>query len=775
MGKSKKIIIAFIIIVFIASLTIIIRAYQKTEITFQLSNSDFNVSYSSSHYTQVDDLKENPSFGSVLRLEVNETGNYDEHIISNEKYSLYFNRYLNIIKIKNKLTEYIWASGLDYIDNDDIQTSYNASLLSSTLAIGYYFYNTSNNSYTDPQYVFLNRANVDLTLESDVENKPMKIIPNTSDVIITPTIIQRGIKLEINLFCYQINLNAYFELGDDGLRVSIPNDEIKESKNLIASIYIMPAFGATKNNEEPGYMVIPDGCGALIRYGKTISTSQISMKYFGKDQGLGSSILNQMLNKEKNLSAPIFGLINGIKQDGVLGIIDSGCYNAELVISLCKTLNINYNFLTPRYLIRHQYLLYGVNKTVQKKRNGEDIIVNYQLLSNDDATYLGLAQTYQEYLVSKGELVKNTNALFRMNLEVLLSETVSALIGTKNINLTHLNDLNDMINYLNEKEVSNLNLTLKGWNKKGLSGNTPYQVKYNLDVGSTKAFKQLIFNNDSIYFYNDYQTAFDKGVASTRYDVARTIQRLKMGYHNDSLPLYQDYYKLIPEKSIEIAKNDISKYQKLMIPGLVLDSIGQEIFTSYYQGNISSRAHNASCYQELLEHLSVFNLGLFQPNSYLWQYIDSYFEMPLFSNQLSIYTDNIPLIPYILKNYVDYYGPSINFFANQTDQLLRLLDYGALPSYTITYVQSRELKYTNSNELFSTKFDDWKDTIVDCYHQFQEAFNLIQQAKITNREVLTTGVVRISYDNDIKIIINYTEKTYDQIHPNDFLIIKGDV
>ena len=48
-----------------------------------------------------------------------------------------------------------------------------------------------------------------------------------------------------------------------------------------------------------------------------------------------------------------------------------------------------------------------------------------------------------------------------------MSETVPALIGTKNITLTSLDALKNVLQELKELKVENTLLVLKGWNKKG--------------------------------------------------------------------------------------------------------------------------------------------------------------------------------------------------------------------------------------------------------------------------------------------------------------------
>jgi hypothetical protein len=361
-------------------------------------------------------------------------------------------------------------------------------------------------------------------------------------------------------------------------------------------------------------MVIPDGSGALIRYGQTSGT-QTYLKYYGTDYGIKTILENSSVNKEKILSAPIFGLVNGIKQDAVLGIIESGSFSADLLVSLNGMGGTNFNYLTPIYLLRQQYLLYGANQTVETNRSGDDIVVSYICLDGEDASYVGMAQKYQKYLIDHEVLIKKQSEQYRMRLEMIMSETVPALIGTKNVNLTSIKELNGILADLDSNGVSSLALVLKGWNSGGLSGNTPYDIDFNSHVGSTNSFKDLIKNEHSsgnpVYFYNDYLMAYDKGEASIRNDVARSIQRLKMSFTNPDAPLYQNYYRLYPEKSLKMASADIKAYEKRQIGALAIDSLGNDLFSYYYKGTIYHRQQAATNYQALTAALSErFDLAL---------------------------------------------------------------------------------------------------------------------------------------------------------------------
>jgi hypothetical protein len=774
MAKRKKLVLIVLGFSFL-SLTVLltVNAFSANQtIVKALNSSDYDSGYyTSSRYTKVDDLTVNPKKGVKLIETMDEKGNLDQLIHENDRFLMYFNDRLNIVKLKNKESGYVWSSGLDEIDKNDVSSPYHASFLSSTVGIGYFFYNTTNESYGDTQYCFINQARINN--DSDL----YIIEPNTYDAEVNSKITSTGVKLDINVKRYQITLKVYIDLHDNGLVVRVPDSEITENIHLLSTLHLLPAFGATKGTEEPGYMVIPDGSGALIRYGEVSQTSQIALRYFGADLGTGSAIKNISLNPEKTLSAPIYGLINGVNQHGLLTILEKGSEQAELFVSLKGTLNINYNFLTPRFIMRNKFLLYGVNSTVEKYRSCGDISANYWLLEENDSDYVGVARVYQNYLVANNQLKKTSNGNYSVMLDVIMSETVPALIGTKNITLTSLDALKTILNELKENEIDNILMVLKGWNKKGLSGATPYQIKFNKKVGSKSEFKGFLTDYGShVYLYNDYQVAYDKGIASSRTDVARTIQRLKMNYVDDEAELYQNYSLLYPTASKEIAKSNLKKYQKLKINNLAIDGIGTRLYSTYLNGEINSRLDSANAYIEMMNALSKdLRIGLYVPNSYLWPYLSSYFGMSLYSNHYSLYTDTVPLIPYILKGYVDYYATSINFYANLEDQTLRLLDYGAYPSFTITNSPARDLKYTNSNSLFSTRYSDWKGTIIELYSTYLLVYQLIGDSSIVRRNVVSPGIVEIEYTNQLKLRINYTENTYLTTPPNAFEVLAKEV
>ena len=148
-----------------------------------------------------------------------------------------------------------------------------------------------------------------------------------------------------------------------------------------------------------------------------------------------------------------------------------------------------------------------------------------------------------------------------------------------------------------------------------------------------------------------------------------------------------------------------------------------------------------------------------------------YLDMPLFSNQKTYYTDNVPLLPYVFRGVIDYYTTYTNFFANQEEQLLRSLDYGAYPSYILTASESRDLKYTDSYNLFTTVYSHWKDNIVKNYQVMQAGYNAIGNSYVVSRNVKEIGLVEITYSNNQIIIIDYRNSCYQVVGGSEWIYL----
>src|SRR5690625_2557766 len=219
-------------------------------------------------------------------------------VAENDKLILYVEEKSLAIKIENKETGYIWASGLDEPDNYRLNTTWK-HIVQSAITI----------DYKDRQE----------------KKKTESILTNDS----TPEIelIDHGFTAKV--LCYQSKITVQIDvkLAGEGLVVSVPQSEIVEDKyNKLISMEIYPFFGAVNEDDIPGYLFIPDGSGALVRFesNKKGVTPYVGPIY-GRDEGIQSRrAVNEDVVPVEQITMPVFGMVHGAKQNGFIAIVEDG-------------------------------------------------------------------------------------------------------------------------------------------------------------------------------------------------------------------------------------------------------------------------------------------------------------------------------------------------------------------------------------------------------------------------------------------------------------------
>ena len=65
------------------------------------------------------------------------------------------------------------------------------------------------------------------------------------------------------------------------------------------------------------------------------------------------------------------------------------------------------------------------------------------------------------------------------------------------------------------------------------------------------------------------------------------------------------------------------------------------------------------------------------------------------------------------------------------------------------------MRFTMANRFYTTARSDYEAEMIEVYMYLNEALKHVSGASITNREVIETGLVLISYDNGVSIYVNY--------------------
>jgi len=575
-----------------------------------------------------------------------------------------------------------------------------------------------------------------------------------------------AIVTKINIFEYGFSFNVELRLENGVFKSKILSETLLETdpKFKLTGIYLFPYLGSTRKDKTPGYFVIPDGVGALVRINQ-MHGDTFQSRYYGSDFGYDSYTNSQ-------LSIPIYGIVHEIGENGFYANITEGSEQSILYADLYGP-NTRYNYMRAKFSIREMYRRIinasgGGSLTLLDSMTKSDFAVEYQFLQSDEASYVGIAKNYRDKLRASGilrDLIEPT-ASIPIHMNYLMSDTENAFIGVRRIRMTRIKDVLNIYDELKAAGITNQMVSLYGWSN---DGNGVGLARTQLNE-SKRNFENLAdtlgADGNQVFLYNDYVVASDSRRVNFINDISRNVSRLKMTYSSRSFSgVESNIQVLYPESTAKKLIADQSFYEKLGY-GAEIGSIGSMLF-SYYDGNVYERGDTMAYYQDALSEYD--SLLLSSPNSYLWASMTGYLDMAVTNAQYNFYTDLVPLLPIILSGSVHMFTPYLNFNALGTERLLMMIDFNINPRYILTEENTYKMRYTRSSNLYTTAYDDYATEIVDTYHYLNDALKHVVGSMIVNREVLGLGIVRVTYANGASIYINYS----DQIFMNSDVILFG--
>ena len=736
--------------------TVLATALESEETTETASDTDTASSAASDAAGAADDNEEQVNEngevvmeGAVGKVDESEWITKDDYekVAESDTYIMYLYEPRLSILLENKETGEILESTLsDEQDDGESNTSWNAYMKSGIVLsaiIG------TTNTYQ-----------VDLI---------------TCDNTMNVTKKDNGFSAEIFFTQYQFGLTVDVTLEDDELVVNVPDDSIIEKKEgtYISTVSLFPFMGYTHMDEEDGYMLIPDGNGALIyldnKEGKY--STGFSQMIYGKDSGFTDSSTKTLLWDKyetvvdaNQVIAPIFGMTHLDQQLGYLAVVESGDERAS-VEAHPNGVMVNYNRCFAKFLLRDIYVQplnnsnSGTVTNVETDRAHDDLQVRYLLLDGEDADYSGMAVSYRNYLLDN-DLVSVKDTSYNTRVDFLGTDREEFLFSTKAVTMTTTDNIEEMYGDLQDAGVSSLLTIYKGWQKGGIY-NVPI-TKYKADshIGGTSALTDLITssaeNNYNIYLYNDALRA-NADTSNTTFNVVKKINKRTFKEELKE-EVYDTFLYLTPARTEDTLEKFVASYTKEGVSNLALSGITNSLYSYSYKGDFYSRQDCLQSYADTVAAVDEnTNLVLEQPFAYLWDNTDAFLDMPLGSSDYMYIDEEVPFLSMVLKGILPMYSDYVNFEANKTEFFLQMVESGVYPSFYITYENSSGLIYTNSSDLYSTEYATYRDTIVEYDEELRQVAEAVDGAFITNHEKMDNGVTAVTYDNGVVIYVNYSD------------------
>jgi len=607
--------------------------------------------------------------------------------------------------------------------------------------------------------------------------------------------VNDGIDFKFNFKKVDISFLLSVRLSGDRIVFQLKNGTIKESgKYTLASVIFAPFLGSTVSNEIDGYVFVPDGPGALIRFSKPAHyLNWFEKRVYGKDYGidnlasvndLRSKRPNDFLREEPSILTPVFGIVHGVKRNAIFGVVTSGKEYSSIVAYPSGILSL-YNWVSAKFIYRQKYLQptsrsgAGI-QVAQKDMNKFDAKLEVSFLAGNDADYVGMAKYYRDNYLKNILVKKIVGSNVPVAISLIASDIEKRVIGYRTMPITTFKQIEKIVSELKNSGIGNLKVIINGWQKGGIHGNKISKLSFEDSLGDIDDLINFVKNGKKngydVYLLDNVTKVTEKQI-NLKKEVGINLSQSVIYEDRDNreLWIYRSYYTNIVLASQYVSEK-LTKLSEKGISNFALNEYGSKLYGDLKYGHEFFRSDALKLVERTLENISkkTDSLYLSNPNDYTWKYVDGILDIPMNCSQYLFETDTVPFLQIVLSGSIDYFAPYVNNSFFSRIDILKMIEYGALPSFLLTWVDNYLIKKTPLWDYPSTKYEDWKVKITEIYKEVSDALKNVRGSKIIDRFVVEPGIIVVSYNNGKSIVVNYTSKTYilndQKIKPQSWIV-----
>lgn len=540
---------------------------------------------------------------------------------------------------------------------------------------------------------------------------------------------------------------------------------IDGSTYTLKSMTFMPFLGSSYSDTIDGYMLIPDGSGALIRYRQPANySSTYSARIFGKDYGLASlaSTADNNARAEAQVFVPVYGMVHGAYQNAYLAVVESGAEYASILATPAQT-NNPYNWAAARFEFRQKYVKNinrkeGAGTTIpQETANVVSPKISFHFSEGDEANYDGMAVMYRQLLIGQGVLspLSGKDGAVPLQLELLGADKKNNFLWNTTSVFTTAQQAGDIVNALAGSGIGGLDVVYRCYTRNNECG-----TGFLPALGGPDDFKRLQQTVEalggSLYYYLDPVTANEDQI-TLRTEAANNLSRTEIKWIEPTASTLYPYTYLY---RLTEAEKRIDRAMEQNYGGeFALAQMSSKLYGDFTSGRELPRGAGMERVLAAVDRMAGGKkMAMYSPNQYLWQYVDKAYDLPVVNSQMLYESDCVPFLQIVLSGCVEMYGGAINTSSYSTERLLRQIEYGMAPSFAVTGCESIELYNTAQSAYFSTYYMDWQPQIEEGYRTVSQGLSAVWGHSIVTHRCVQTGLIRVGYDNGVSIYLNYTDK-----------------
>ena len=627
---------------------------------------------------------------------------------------------------------------------------------------------------------------------------------------------------------FRIGIN--YQLTDNGVEFTILNDSIIEGRPAIergdkyghdaklARLNVLPYFTSNYSSTSVGQMVIPDGSGGVISFNSIMDEQNVvayqAKPIYGADMNY---VPRERPASVENIMMGMYGYLDHTSNIGVVAIAEKGASQTNIVSDFkraASTKSSNYIYFIAK--LRESENVYAgvgyyestfVKWTDYKSTNDFKYVYNFiepeidsaKNVTSENFTYVKVAELYRDYLINKYNFVvkdETTDNVVNVNFLGAFEKKALKLgiVYDKAYSLTTFMQAKTILEELSANGVTEFNVAYTSWTNDKMENEAVKNVKVAKVLGGKKSLNEFMgyLNENVIALYPEVNVikhkGYDYAFGNQKY-TTRSVSNAPAVHYPYVIPTHMQnkrktpYYYLSPSYYESYSEKYLNGYQKLN-NNIYLSDLGNEKVGDY------SKKSKAFAYDgELLQKrtLQLFNDSLDKvmlkaPFDYAVFYADNIVNVPLKSTTYPIFDYSVPLYQLVFSGLVDYSTPPANYMSEHDDYewyLLKAIETGSNLNFVLSYEDTNILLETDYTEYSTAYYINWKNKILEMNDRINATG--IHGGRLINHEYIVDNVVRVSYDNGVKIIINYSDSIYQDVlsglavKANDYVMLEGGI
>ncbi len=570
-----------------------------------------------------------------------------------------------------------------------------------------------------------------------------------------------------------------YTLTEQGLSVSIPVERIEFSAEFpLYEVDLLPHFGLV-NQAQEGYVLLPDGSGALMRYATDYaSRTEYSIPIYGLDWSVASDTLSTGQFSYEFAALPMYGVKDG--NSAYLATIEGGATRATVNFHQAGLyFGRNSAYLTFRMVNKDSVYLSGSDNSskvvvFESSLAEETCCVHYQFLPQDSG-YVEMAEHYRQQLQANGVLTPLEDSSVSM-----LLETICGVYSKKNLLGISYEGVTAATTYAQNRllaqdllssGVQGLDLKLIGWFNGGVYHDYAGNVKLNSVLGGRSDWQELLtYAEESgvgLYPDVDFQRiqSADWGFLPTM-DAAFRLDsnEAKFSILSRALLLEKEdvgmtpsnLYLLSPRRYSAVTASFLEGFAQFQSQGLSLRST--RVYSDFNARDMISRPEALEELTAQLKTLSEkMDLMVECGGLYTYAYAQKLSATPMDSSHYRIADEAVPFLQLVLHGSVKMYTSPLNLASNVDTAVLRAIEYGVLPNFQVTYEDSSILKNSEYTDNYASGYASWRADILETYEKISRGLEGLIGCTMTDHEQVADGVYATTYSNGAVVYVNYSD------------------